>query len=205
MTEPIDKAEFPPNSIKGRLEIEPRKVEKVITGNLIKRKKSFLDKFSETFFGDDTKSVGSYIVWDVLLPAAKNTISEMVSTGIEMLLFGEARGDRTRRDKGRSYVSYSSIYGRGRSERQEPLRNRARHKFDDIIIESRGEAEEVLSGLVELIENYDVASVADFYDLVGATSDYSDNKYGWDNLSRASVTRVREGYILVLPKPLALD
>ena len=212
MPDEISKVEYPGNSHK-RFEIDdPKKdskrVEKVVKGQIVKRKRSILDNFSQTFFGDDTKSVASYVLWDVLIPAAKNTISEMVSTGIEMLLFGESKGDRTKRDRGKSYVSYSNFYkdrGRDRGDRQDSFRARARHKFDDIVIESRGEAEEVLSALVDLIDNYDVATVADFYDLVGLTGEWSDNKYGWDNLNRATVNRVRDGYILVLPKPLPLD
>lgn len=210
----INEKNYPGNSHRERMleseENEPeRKVTKVVTGKVRERKKSFLDKVGNVLFGDDTKSVGSYIMWDVLIPAAKNTISEMVSSGIEMLLFGEARGSSTRRDKGKSYVSYNSLYrdrDRDRDRgRQDNYRIRANHKFDDIIIESRGEAEEVLSSLVDLIDNYDVATVSDFYDLVGMTSDFTDNKYGWRNLNRATVNRVREGYILVMPKPQPLD
>jgi hypothetical protein len=63
----------------------------------------------------------------------------------------------------------------------------------------------VLSSLVELIDTYDVATVADFYSSVGLEGEWSDNKFGWDNLSSAEVKRIREGYILVLPKPVALD
>ena len=82
-------------------------------------------------------------------------------------------------------------------ERREPsLRNRSRHNFDDIILDSRGEAEEVLSHLVDLVDDYGMASVADLYDLVGITSNFTDNKYGWTNLSSASVSRVRDGYLI---------
>lgn len=185
----------------------PRRVpEKVVTTNIKKRKKSFLDKLSESFFGDDTKSVGQYVLWDVLIPAAKNTISDMVSTGIEMLLFGRSKSDSIRRDKGKSYVSYSSFYkGRDRDDRRESMHSRGRYRFDDIIIENKREAEEVLFNLVEQIDNYDVATVADFYDMVGMDTDFTSNKYGWTNLSRAYVERVRDGYILVMPKPQELD
>lgn len=206
----INRKDFPGNSYRERelAKEEPeetKKVSKVITGKIIERKKSFLDKVGAVFFGDDTKSVGSYIMYDVLIPAAKNTISEMVSSGIEMLLFGEARGSSTRRDKGKSYVSYNSLYRDRDRSRPDNYRIRSTHKFDDIIIETRGEAEEVLSSLVDLIDNYDVATVSDFYDLVGMTSDFTDNKYGWRNLNRATVNRVREGYVLMMPKPQPLD
>lgn len=213
----INKAEFPPNSNKSRLPIakegqflidQPKTIQKVVTGKVTRRKKSFIDNFAETFFGGDSKTVATYVLWDVLIPAVKNTITEMVKTGVEMLLFGDSTpSDRLRRDRGRTIVNYGG-FSRPSFERrgvQEPLRNRARHKFDDIVIETRGEAEEVLSSLVDQIETYDVATVADFYDLVGITSDFTDHKWGWDNLSTAVIERVRDGYILVMPRTIPLE
>ena len=73
--------------------------------------------------------------------------------------------------------------------------SRARHDFDDILFESRGEAEDVLSHLVDLTIDYGVASVADFYDLSGIESQFTDNKYGWTNLRDAEVTEsMRDAY-----------
>lgn len=202
--------EFPANShrVKETKE-EPRKIEKVIKGKALQRKKSLYKRFVETFIGEDVNSVTSYILHDVLIPAAKSTLSDMVQGGIEMLLFGERRGSRTTRDKGRSFVSYnnySSPTGARRDERREPTqRNRSMHNFDDIVLVTRGEAEEVLSHLVDLITDYGEASVADLYDLVGLTEEFTDRKYGWTNLRSASVSRAREGYLLNLPKPILLD
>lgn len=198
----IDPQDYPGNSIlPKKVEIEPsnqKKVEKVATARLLKKKKTFM----ETIFGEHAKDVGDYILFDVLIPAAKNTISDIISNGIEMILYGEPRSDR-RRDKNRSYVSYTKFYDRDRErehERREPLRSRPRNRFDDIILDTRPDAEEVLSNLVEIVETYGVASIADLYDLVGLPGEYTDNKYGWDNLSTAGIQRVRLGYILVLPR-----
>ena len=214
-----DGLDFPSNSDKpkARRESQEPKREKqvaVVKGRVTKQKKSLGAKFSETVFGDDTKSVGDYIVYDVLIPAMKATMSDMVSGGIEMLLFGERRGRNTRRDGGKSYVSYSSYYGDGRrnNDRDNSDRgsnysrtSRARHDFDDIVFESRGEAEEVLSHLVDLTIDYGVASVADFYDLSGIESQFTDNKYGWTTLRDACTDRVRTGYVIRLPQAKPLD
>jgi hypothetical protein len=56
-----------------------------------------------------------------------------------------------------------------------------------------------------LIDTYGIVSVADFYDLVGITGNYTDNKYGWNNIHSASIVRVREGYMIKLPRALALN
>lgn len=203
----IIQMDFPSNShkSKGGTKKPEKKVEKITSGKVVKQKKSLGKKFAETFLGENIESVSSYIIYDVIIPAAKNMIFDTVNNGFEMLLFGQIRGSRTRRDRGRSYVSYSSYYKDRDRDRQISLRNRARHNFDDIILESRGEAEEVLSHLVELIDVYGMASVADLYDLVGVTSNFTDNRYGWDNLSSARVVPVRGGYLLELPRPIVLD
>lgn len=57
-----------------------------------------------------------------------------------------------------------------------------------------------------IIEEYDVASVADLYDLVGISRKFTDQRYGWDNLSDARVERLRDGgYILRMPRAKAID
>ena len=74
-----------------------------------------------------------------------------------------------------------------------------------LVIESRGEAEEVLCRLDEIIDVYGVARVADLHDLVGVTGNYTDNHYGWTNLRNADVVRVSGGgYRLKLPKALPI-
>lgn len=182
---------------------EPKKVEKVIKGVVVQKKRSLGKRFMETFIGDDINNVGSYILHDVLIPAAKSTISDMVQGGIEILLFGERKGSRTRRDNGRSYVSYNNYSSRDR--REVSPQNRARHSFDELVFGTRGEAEEVLSHLVDLVDEYGQANVSDLYDLAGVTANFTDNKYGWTNLASASVSRVREGYVINLPKAILLD
>lgn len=207
------KVDFPSNARskkKQPVRVEDKKVEKVIRGTAVKRKKPLGKKFAETFLGDDLESVSSYIIHDVLIPAAKSTISDMVQGGIEMLLFGEKQGSRTRRDGNRSYVSYNSYSSRrpdtrDSGRREVSSRNRAKHNFDEIVLDSRGEAEEVLSCLVDMVIDYGEATVADLYDMVGVTGNFTDNKYGWTDLSSASVSRVREGYLLNLPKVRLLD
>jgi len=197
--------DYPSNSMRA-LTPEPSSVPKVIKvtrGMVTQRKKPLLARI----FSENTKSVAEYILWDVLIPAAKNTVTEMISNGIEMLVYGEPQSNKLKRSRDRSYVSYTSYYEdrkeRNRSSRRE--HNRSRHSFDDIVLDTRADAEEVLFSLVELIDEYDVATVANLYDLIGLPEDFTDHKYGWNNLSKASVRRVREGYILDLPRPMALD
>lgn len=209
LTRDTDDHEFPSNSNKKKemLEIKEKNITQVVSGKVIKKQRTFGQKLTETFFGDDTRSVGDYILHDILVPAMKSTLSDMVGGGIEMLLFGERRSSgksQLFRDRDRSYVPYNRM-----SSRRDDIDDRryiskavrSRHDFDEIILETRGEAEDVLSHIVDIIDDYGVASVADYYDLLGVEGNFTDNKYGWTNVSDAYITRTRDGYSIRLPRP----
>lgn len=186
---------------------EPTKVKKVVKGEVIQKKKGIGSKIAETFTGDDAKSVGSYVLFDVIIPAAKNMLADAVSQGSERLLFGDTRS-RSRVANRTGTKSYSSMYRRDdrrESPRRLSDRERSTHDFDSIVIAERGEAEEVIEQLIILIEDYDHAKVSDLYSMVGITGSYTDDKWGWTNLSTASTRRVRQGYILELPRPEPID
>ena len=177
---------------------EEKKIEKVATGKVKTKKKSGANKVADVFISEDISNVKDYIIYDVLLPAAKKTISEIVSNGIDMILYGETRSKS--RSRG-SKVSYSKYYeDRDDDYRRTSRRRAVGYDYEDVILESRREAEEVLNRMEDLIDTYAVVSVADLYDLVGISGNYTDNKYGWTNLRTAGIERTRDGYLIVLPK-----
>ena len=181
-------------------QLPEKKIEKVVTGAVKTKKKSELNKLANIFISEDAKDVKSYIIMDVLVPAIKNTIYDMVTNSLSMIFFkGSGRNKKT---SGISNISYRSYYDQRDTGRyqSEPARTRTGYNYDDIILESRMEAEEVITRMDELIETYGVVSVADLYDLIGKTSEYTDNKYGWTNIRNAEAIRVRDGYMLKLPK-----
>ena len=169
------------------------------------KKKSEVKKFADVFIAEDITSVKDYIVNDVLIPAAKKAISDIITNGIDMILYGEAKGRDRRRDGG-SRVSYTKYYERDRDRDYDRTRTRRSvYDYDDIILDTRGEAEDVLNRMDDLIDADGMVSVADLYDLVGISGNYTDNKYGWTNLRNAEVRRTRDGYLLKLPKALPFD
>ena len=187
---------------KAKTDDREKKVEKVVTGKVITKKKSGLRKFADEFISDDAKNVKSYVLGEVLIPAIKKAISDIVTDGIDMILYGESRrgGRRSTADKV-SYRSYSD-YSRPRETRSVTT---SRYSYDDIILATRGEAEDVLARMDELMDTYGLVRVADLYDLVGITGDYTDNKYGWTSIRTAEIVRVREGYAIKMPRAIPID
>lgn len=175
-----------------------KKVEKIISGSARSKKKNGIQKITNVFIPDDVDDVRSYIIEDIVVPAVKDIILDAVRA-----FLGVNPGSRGKSSS--SKVSYRKYYDeRDRRDSREACRTRG-YEYDDIIIENRGEAEDVLSRMDELIESYGLVSVADLYDLVGINGNYTDNKYGWFNIRTASVVRVRDGYMIKLPKAVPLN
>lgn len=200
---------YKPNSHRSREEqkekaAEKKPVEKAVTGAVKVKKKNEIRKFADVFISEDVANVKTYIISDVLIPAAKKAISDIVTNGIDMLLYGETGHSKKRSVADR--ISYNKYYD-DRSGRRDysAARTRTGYSYDDVILESRGEAEHVLDLMNELIETYGIASVGDLYDLVGITGEYTDQKYGWTNLRNAEPIRVKDGYMLKLPKAIPID
>lgn len=204
-----DYNDYKPNSHKSKEKAAAeakteKKVEKVVNGTVKTKKKSEMNKIKDLFISEDAANVKSYILMDVLVPAVKKAISDIVTDGVSMILFGTT-GSRSSRGNS-SFISYDKFSRREDDRRYSNIRTRSGYNFDDIYLESRGEAEEVLSRMDELIDMYGVVSVADLYDLVGITGNYTDNKYGWTNIRNAEAVRVMGGgYMLKLPKALPIN
>ena len=193
--------------------VDDKKIEKVVEGSVLRRKKPLTKRFMETFVGGDARGVVGYVMMDVLLPAAKDMVADAVSQGVERLIFGEARstsrrtGYRPGTGTGTGYVSYNRFSSSppAGTRREEPRSisrtSRARHDFDEIILATRVEAEEVIDRLFDLVSRYESATVADLYELVGVSGNYTDDKWGWTDLRGAGARRVRNGYLLDLPRP----
>lgn len=200
---------FPPNRKTTRQ--EPKKVERVTSADARRRKKPLGKQFKATFFSGDARTAFDYVVIHVIVPAIRDTLFEAGQSVIEKLIYGEARSRRRGPMGGppsgpQGYVAYNrrpdeppAAYGGGRMISRSA---RARHDFDDIVLESRRDAEEVLDRMYDLLSNFEMATVAELYELTGIQSSHTDNKWGWTDLRGASVSRVRTGgYLLNLPDP----
>lgn len=177
--------------------VPEKKVEKIISGSAKPKKKNGLQKISNVFIPEDVENVKSYIFEDIIVPAVKDIILDAVRVFLGV-------DKRTGNGSTASKVSYRSYYEK-ENRRDRTNRTRTGYDYDDVILDNRGEAEEVLSKMDELISTYGLVSVADFYDLVGITCNYTDNNYGWTDIRSASVIRVRDGYMIKLPKALPLN
>ncbi len=191
--------EYKSNSHKSKEErneiIQAKNIKKVVQGSVKVKNKNGISKLAGIFTADDIDAAKRYVFEDIVVPAIKDVLLDSV----KVFLGVNGSRDRTSASK----VSYRSYYDKENSRTS--YSNKSRYDYDDVVLNSRGEAEEVLSRMDELMSVYGLVSVADFYDLVGVAGNYTDNKYGWTNIRSASVVRVRDGYMIKLPRALPLN
>lgn len=214
--------EFPSNSsrkppVEKRIpDAQDKQVKKVVVGEVVRRKKPLSKRMREMFTGEEDGSIGEYVLVDMIIPALKDLIADVIIGSTERKLFGQASGRRHRRPGGNgpaNRFAYDQVgrnpVGRasGRDEGRGLSRNaRARHDFDEIVIPTRPEAEEVLTQMFDLIDRYNEVSVAEFFELVGVPGNFADRRHGWTDLRGSRVSRANGGgYVLDLPPTEVLE
>lgn len=196
---------FPPNdytSIKPRAQDIPSgdkkkdEIKPVARGKT--KKKTFGERIAENFLATDREEIKEHLLFDWLIPGIKNAVEDI----IHMLLYGEATDPRIRRKRGESRVErvpYNSIYD-GKRRRDDEYIPRKRNRSPELIFDTRQDAEEVLSTLFEYVDDYGVATMKDLYSLADMPTDHTMYKWGWYDLREATVVKVREGFLLKMPK-----
>lgn len=192
-------------------ETREKKFSKVTTGKVTIKKKTGIEKFAETFLAEDIHNVMNTIKNEMLIPAAKNLAVNIINSAISMMVYGkDARppysyNNYYQSQQNVSRTSYSSYYTRSQQPyAQTPDPQNGYSSGPNITFSVRLDAEEVLEQMRGSIMQFGKVSVADYYDLVGVTTDYTDYSYGWYDLSTASIRAINGGFIIVFPKAIPL-
>jgi hypothetical protein len=186
-----------------------KNLDKIVKGDVKVKPKTIGTRFHNIFFGGDFQSAAQYVVAEVFLPALRNLVTESVARGMDKLVYGESAG-RRRPTNYSSRISYNNpIYKAG----DRPVQNRSylpgqnpterwtpgRKAFEDIIVATKEDADNVVERLIDIVDMYEVVSVADLYELLGLPSTHVDNKWGWTHLSSIETRQVREGWRITFP------
>lgn len=206
MSEPV----YTPNSHKYKEEqkhaaIEEKRVQKVVKSP-VKTKTNEARKLADIFISEDIANVKSYIFMDVLVPAIKKAIYDIVTNGIDMFLYGGTGKNKSSSSSAK--VSYRNYYDQKNNNSyrgSENTQSRSGFDYDDLIFSNRGEAEAVKQQMQDAIVKYGLVTVADLYDMAGLNAPYTSQKYGWIQLGSAEVIRTRDGYMIKLPRAVPID
>ena len=174
------------------------------------RKKTFKDKLRASFIGSDANSIGEYLLFNILVPAIKNTAYNLINSSASMFILGNGQPQQyyDNRRPG-SYVSYNYVASRpgfgnnGSYNYGAPAANV--DSFRNISYATKAQADSVLSDMLDYIYSYNYVTVAKYYGLsgLGSQATYQDEAWGWYSLNEvASVPSSNEPgrWILTLPK-----
>lgn len=183
-----------------------RVIEPVAAGRV--KKEGLGEKFTKTFLAADLKSVGNSIFFDTLVPAIKRAVDDIIENAKNTMLWGDRAGRYTERRDGQTVLrrDYNRMYdergGRRVEERSSP---RPIGQTMELEFDSRPEAEMVFNKLVEDVTEFGLVSVNTAYRYAKIPSDYTKEKYGWQDMEGSRIYAVRSGFVLELPRPQVLD
>lgn len=188
--------EYKNNSLKAREAEESKQKPKqtsIVKGEVTK-KETLRSKVMSTFIHEDRESVLEYAVMDVVVPMLKEAAMNLATGTLSMLFYGDA--SKASGKPNYSKVSTASYNNAGKRDYQGESN---RSSTEGIILASRSDAVNVLNQMRDLITDYDRCTVADYYDLVGVSSNFTDNSFGWTNLDSAYISSTRGGFTIKLP------
>lgn len=177
-----------------------KKFEAVANGK--KAKRSLTNQIYNRFIKEDLTGVKEPGILGVIIPAVKKTIIDVIN----VFLHPDGKGSYS--PSATSRISYTNYWNRNEDL---PFRDSKPSitsvlDYDLIVFDTRGEAEKVRSMMDEVIDRYQLISVATYYELCGIKdANYTANKYGWKDIRSAKIVRtVYNQYQIKLPKAIPL-
>lgn len=191
------------------------KLESVVKkGTVIQKKPNILKRTARSMVADDVQNVGDFVVTDILVPALRNLIYDVIVGGAGRTIFGSAQARRpgmspglfgTAQNLKTAYHAASNPQAAAASQPAGMTKQaQARFDFSEISLTDHSEALYIIELLKGRVAEYGTASVADLYDLLGHTGAFTDQNWGWSDLSNARVHQNRAGFVLDLPHPVPL-
>ena len=203
-----------------------RKIQQVGAGRSKTMKKTFRKRFMETFIADDVtkKDIGEYILKDVVVPSIQDAIMDGVNGALGMM-FGiniVRKGSRSSSSSSGGRIKYGGYFTGGNSAKKEAssraVRERSGSTFEVQMKDNKQEALDIMEELESYLAEYpeNGVTVADYYDAFGVSTEHTDNKWGWRDLTGMRLERVPrafydedtrrylDGWAVVMPREIAL-
>ena len=166
----------------------------------VKKKSNFFSSVFDFFFQESPDDIRNSLAKNVIRPAIARLITDTVKNGVDMMFYGS---EQPKSNNGySSYVSYGSYSGGSNMKSSQSI---SRKSFDDILFQNRGDAEDVLATMGDILDRYKLVRVADLCELAGVESPYTANDYGWTDIRGARIDRVRDGFVLKMPRAMPID
>lgn len=188
----VDKITFDKNGVPIIHEDSQERLQGVVSGKVQVKKKGRLGRYLAGL---------TPALIAIAAPTAKKFALEAFRTALRM---DEPSGGYSRGSELLARPSYRNYYENdpAYSTYQKP----ARYDYNDVIFETRGDAERVLEQMRAILARQKVVRVSQLYDLCRIAGEYTDNYWGWASLFDAHVVSTRDGrYKINLPPPMSIN
>lgn len=216
---------------KYNLDLEPREEEKaedlvpitrtpkepVTSGEVVTKKKGWVQKFANDFFQGDATDIREFLVTDILEPKLRDLLSSAVNGAVDTLVYGPGSApSKTSGKKKRSSIlsgyEYNSIFdsddynyrGRKKKSRNVDADDDDDRDWNNLIFTDREDALKVQMAMILEVEAHQAASIMDlceFARIQNVQNTYT--HWGWTDISKSNtkIIRTHDGrWELKLPK-----
>lgn len=213
----------PPAKPSSRSEDQRPKPEKAIEGEASVKRKTVGKRFAAIFTGVSLKDIVDDAIDQAIIPGIKGMLLNAGERALDRV-FGNGTGSTGRIPNAAArtmvtnvaHVAYNKFAAPNaatvrpeatRPPMQMSRRGQSVHDFDEIEFQNRGDASIVLDLMYERLEHYGSVSVAEFYGWADVRGNFTDQNWGWRDLTGAGPTRNnRTGmFTLNLPAPVDLN
>lgn len=165
-------------------------------------------RFFDFMFADSPKELLKRVAANVLVPRAKAGFEEAFNSFLAGMLWGDSSKrpmsnivqGTVIRGGGVNYAALSNTVSPSMLQARQAA-PQAGGNYHDIVFGSQQDAELVLANMYERINEYRIASLGDLKEMANQPTAISDEAYGWTSLDGARISKVRDGYVLELPRP----
>jgi hypothetical protein len=186
----------------------PKKEIKAVVSGAKKVKRPATRRFMDYLIAESPKAIAKKVLDEVVVPRVKAGIEQAFNEFLSGMLWNNSMNRPPSnlvsgpmlRGGGVNYNVISSQQSSLQQARQATV-SQSSGNYQDLVLPNQEYAETLLANLIELMNTYRVVAVADLYELAGQTPAISDNSYGWMSLDTARISKVREGFLLELPRP----
>lgn len=184
-----------------------KKVVHQIVPSAIEVKRPATRRFLDYLFAESPRALSAKVGRDVVVPRVKAGFEEAFNSFLSGMLWGGGgrpmsnmiQGAVLRAPMGTPYHNITSMTNASLAAQANVSRSVGNYK--DLVVPTQDMAELLLANMYDLYNQYRVVTVADLYEMVGKSAQISDNSYGWTSLDGARISKVRDGYLLELPRP----
>jgi hypothetical protein len=198
------------------------KAEKAIEGEASVKRKTVGKRFAAIFTGVSLKDIVDDAIDQAIIPGIKGMLLNAGERALDRV-FGNGTGGTSRIPNAAArtmvtnvaHVAYNKFSAPNGAQvrldaNRPPMvmsrRGQSVHDFEEIEFQTRKDASIVLNLMYDRLGEYGSVSVAEFYAWADVRGNFTDNNYGWRDLTGAGPTRARNGlYVLNLPAPVSLN